>query len=104
MAPDHDFSERTITLAPDYADETAWTALPNRQDSADVIPVRMRLDAAEKMDIDVFFVHPTTFVSPISWNQPLHDVDTNKTTDASVMRDQASVFNGCCNVYAPRYR
>ena len=25
-------------------------------------------------------------------------------TDDWVMRDQASVFNGCCQVYAPRYR
>ncbi|MGY8791817.1 MAG: DUF3089 domain-containing protein, partial [Pseudomonadales bacterium] len=28
----------------------------------------------------------------------------NEITDSWVMRDQASVFNGCCDVYAPRYR
>jgi hypothetical protein len=54
--------------------------------------------------VDVFFIHPTTYVSSDHWNQPLTDETANKMTDDWVMRDQASVFNGCCQVYAPRYR
>ena len=34
----------------------------------------------------------------------LSDVDANRLTDEWVMRDQASVFNKCCRVFAPRYR
>ena len=58
----------------------------------------------EKENIAVFFVHPTTFLESAGWNQPLDHAATNKRTDDTVMRNQASVFNGCCDVYAPRYR
>jgi hypothetical protein len=54
--------------------------------------------------VDVFFVHPTTFLSAANWNQALDDATTNKLTDMFVMRGQAAVFNSCCKVYAPRYR
>jgi hypothetical protein len=43
-------------------------------------------------------------VSSESWNQSLDDVVTNGRTDEFVMQGQASAFNGCCRIYAPRYR
>ena len=104
IAPGHDFSEQAPAAAPDYTDDTNWAALPTREDSADSIPNGLTLDANSKVAVDVFFVHPTTFVSPSGWNQPLDNERANEITDSWVMRDQASVFNGCCDVYAPRYR
>ena len=104
MAPGHDFTEQAPAPAPDYTKDTSWAALPGREDSADVIPTGLTLDVNAKVAVDVFFVHPTTFISPSNWNQPLDNDRANEITDSWVMRDQASVFNGCCDVYAPRYR
>lgn len=104
MAPSHSFAEDQTPAAPDYTNPDHWAALPERQDAADVVPDSVIVDPSSTMDVDVFFVHPTTYVNPEHWNQPLDDATANKMTDDWVMRDQASVFNGCCQVYAPRYR
>jgi hypothetical protein len=58
----------------------------------------------ESRKADVFFVHPTTFFSTEKWNQPIDDAATNARTYLGPIRNQASVFNFCCRVYAPRYR
>jgi hypothetical protein len=49
-------------------------------------------------------VHPTTYYRADGWNQPLDHAETNAITDGYVLRGQASVFNSCCAIYAPRYR
>jgi len=104
MAPDHSFSEDQIA-PPNYADENYWAALPNLEDSADVVPAGVNVDPSDTTEVDVFFVHPTTYVVGIKhWNQPLENKIANQITDQWSMRDQASIFNGCCQVYAPRYR
>lgn len=104
MAPGHSFAEDETPSAPNYENQNHWAALPEREDSADVVPQGVIIDPSSSMDVDVFFIHPTTYVNPEHWNQPLDDATANKMTDDWVMRDQASVFNGCCQVFAPRYR
>ena len=104
MQPDHSFADDKTAPAPDYANPEHWAALPELEDSADVVPNGVFIDPSSTKDVDVFFIHPTTYVSSDHWNQPLTDETANKMTDDWVMRDQASVFNGCCQVYAPRYR
>ncbi len=89
---------------PDYAQRASWGALPNMKDAADVAPPGEPMADAAAAPVDVFFVHPTTFFSNSAWNQDLSDADTNKRTDMGPLRAQASAFNGCCAVYAPRYR
>ena len=61
-------------------------------------------DVQATAEVDVFFVHPTTFFGTAGWNQSLDDTSTNQLTDMFVLRSQASVFNSCCRIYAPRYR
>ncbi len=104
MEPDQPYSADMIPPAPDYRNEEHWAALPDREDAADVTPAPDIVDNQATAKVDVFFVHPTTYVSSAGWNQPMDDEAANKGTDEWVMRDQASVFNGCCKVYAPRYR
>jgi len=43
-------------------------------------------------------------MSPAGWNQSLSDKAANWIVDERVLRHQASVFNRCCEIYAPRYR
>ena len=103
MVPGHAFSDVPSPAAPDYTNPAHWAALPERDDLADTLAVGAT-DLQATAAVDVFFVHPTTFVSRDAWNQSLDDTTTNETTDQMVMQGQASAFNACCRVYAPRYR
>ena len=104
MEPDHGFEEKGLTEAPDYRKPENWAALPDREDAADVLLAPGIWDRQADAEVDVFFVHPTTYVSSSTWNQPMGDEGADNGVDSWVMRGQASAFNGCCKVYAPRYR
>ncbi len=104
LKPEHPFTESPQPATPDYSLSTSWAALPDRQDDADVLPGGDVQDVQANAQVDVFFVHPTTFFGTAAWNQALDDASTNQLTDTFVLRGQASVFNSCCKIYAPRYR
>lgn len=89
--------------APDYADEANWAALPTTDDLADLTPqgVAKRMAAA---DVDVFFIHPTGYLAARRWTSPMDPASATEENTKWMMANQASVFNGCCDVYAPRYR
>lgn len=89
---------------PDYGSHGSWAALPDRKDDADVVPATGATDGQAAAPADVFFIHPTTYFSNKTWNAPLDDQAANEVTDQDILRNQASAFNGCCRVYAPRYR
>ena len=103
--PDKPFGELPHPPAPDYARPEFWAALPDRRDAADVAPENDPFgDRQATAAVDVFYIHPTTYREVAFWNQPIADTATNDWTDESVIARQASVFNACCKVYAPRYR
>jgi hypothetical protein len=103
------FRSASTPLAPDYRQERYWAALPNRPDAADRVPLKSPYhDGQDSARADVFFVHPTTYLGPPStpdaWNADPLDSTMNAAVDNSTILNQASVFNGACRVYAPRYR
>ncbi len=104
LKPDQSFAADNTPAGPDYANPEHWAALPMRQDKADVSPRGLALDQQASAAADVFFIHPTTYYKDDHWNQPLTDAETNTFTDEQVLQNQASVFNSCCKIYAPRYR
>ena len=104
LKPTERFAETPPPPAPDYANPDHWAALPGREDLADITPGDAVQDNQAQAEVDVFFIHPTTFHEDSGWNQDLADAATNAITDFGVLRNQASVFNGCCRIYAPRYR
>lgn len=104
LEPSASFAETTPPIAPDYSQQDAWAALPGKVDDADVLPDARVTDNQASAPVDVFFIHPTTYYSGNSWNQPLNDTTANQITDKGVLRGQASAFNSCCKIYAPRYR
>ncbi len=101
IAPDHAFSAESAPVPPDYADDAWWAALPTTEDPSDQRPAGVE---RASMDVAVFFVHPTSYFGKDNWNQPLSDDDANWIVDHRVLRHQASVFNSCCDIFAPRYR
>ncbi len=91
----------------DYNSLSYWAAHPQKTDEADNIPGKAAITNQGSLDIDVFFIHPTTFTKVDeneSWNASLVDHELNKQTDETTIRYQASIFNEAGNVYAPRYR
>jgi len=102
IGPDHNFADQPVPAAPSYADNTAWAALPETKDPADERPAAAADDP--RGDTPVFFIHPTSYLNKASWNQPLEDATAKWIVDERVLRHQASAFNSCCEVYAPRYR
>ncbi|GLR17839.1 DUF3089 domain-containing protein [Portibacter lacus] len=93
--------------APDYSDLKYWAASPLKKDNADRTPGDIYKDHQDEADVDVFFLHPTSYTREkgnTEWNAELDDEELNEKTDNGTILFQASVFNGAAKVYAPRYR
>jgi hypothetical protein len=89
---------------PDYNDVQYWAAHPFKWDPSDSIPLPLRNEPIDS-SVDVFFIHPTTYTHNIkTTNAAIDDDYINAKTDYSTILFQASVFNGQCRVFAPRYR
>ncbi|MFI5141161.1 MAG: DUF3089 domain-containing protein, partial [Bacteroidia bacterium] len=105
IIPARKFEATKMPTAPNYANDTCWAALPTKKDSADInIYAAGIIDKQQTAPVDVFYVHPTTYLFGNKWNASLNDDEVNKKTDRLAVRNQASVFNEMCRVYAPRYR
>jgi hypothetical protein len=103
MTPKETFAEQAPPAAPDYADDAAWSALPGREDAADVAPAALPAGDQRAAPADVFYLHPTSYLGS-RWNAPFDDPKVNGASDDGGARIQASAFNACCAVYAPYYR
>jgi hypothetical protein len=90
---------------PDYADLRNWAAHPYKISPSDLLPGLYKVEFAKDSSVDVFFLHPTSFVKirDIHWNADLDDENLNERTDSKSILYQASAFNEC-RVFAPRYR
>ncbi len=97
------FAETVAPAAPDYKKPEHWAALPDREDAADFTPEGVN-DGQARALVDVFFVHPTTYLSSAGWNAPMGYEPADNWVNDAVMPGQASVFNGKTRVFAPRYR
>jgi hypothetical protein len=103
MTPSSAFDPAASPPEPDYADPTNWSALPDRDDAADAVPIGVSSVEQRFARADVFYVHPTTYIGS-RWNAPTSAPSLAATTDRVATQIQATAFNGCCAVYAPRYR
>ncbi len=103
MAPGVPFDSEPAPSPPDYADPGSWSALPERDDAGDAWPAGAPAVDQRRAAVDAFYVHPTSYLGS-RWNAPTDDRALNEATDRVATRIQATAFNGCCAVYAPRYR
>ncbi len=93
----------TAPPAPDYSLQAAWAAYPGRPSHADDSPEGV--SSGPVSGVDVFFIHPTTYLTPVVGNAAFDaGGEIGARIDNGVLRFQASVFNGCCRIFAPRYR
>ncbi len=90
---------------PDYRDSENWAALPERKDNADLVPKGAGLsDRQATAAIDVFYIHPTSYMLGGNWNGSTTSWHARFITDFGMLPQQAAVYNGIGKVYAPRYR
>ena len=91
--------------APDYSDMHSWASHPLIHDFGDSIPKPLLKDHRYDSTIDVFFIHPTTYIRKENgqMNADLNSETVNDRTDHRAILNQASVFNEY-RLFAPRYR
>ncbi|MCX6225290.1 MAG: DUF3089 domain-containing protein [Bacteroidia bacterium] len=91
---------------PDYSKSKNWAASPFKRDQSDKVPAFLKEEIRDQR-VDVFFIHPTSYFSEkenAAWNAGLRNLKANLMTNYRSIRFQATVFNGSCRVFAPRYR
>ena len=105
-----DFDKNNIPEAPNYGIIKNWAAHPEKIDKADEIPINasgIKNDQANAK-ADVFFIHPTIYTKKptngYTWNASSDDEELNSKVDESTILNQATIFNGSCRVFAPRFR
>ncbi len=106
LRPDGSFAETTPPPAPDYADAGAWAVTPSEPGKSRLVPQTPEASPPRFVveDVDVFFIHPTTYYGGDYWNAPYDEPRASEGVDELVIPSQASIFAGCCRVFAPRYR
>ena len=102
-----EYAKQIYADIPDYSNMQYWAAHPDKKDPSDSIPAPLKASYHPNSNVDVFFVHPTTYLDstkPYGWTASLNDYKTNLKTDYYVILNQASIFNEAGRIFAPRYR
>jgi len=103
FVPSQSFEEDTLSPMRDYSDDASWAALPGLPSKVSATP-EGTVSIAQVPEADLFFIHPTTYLSREHWNAPHDDASANDRLDNGMLPIQASSFNLAAQVYAPRYR
>jgi hypothetical protein len=101
--PHHGWDPALKAPAPDYADAANWAALPSKPGLTALVPQGVAA-ATKDSGVDVFFIHPTGEMDGSDWNSRMDAHSQTEENTHWMMANQASTFNGCCAIYAPRYR
>jgi hypothetical protein len=105
IRPRHRFGAREPPPSPDYGSPSAWAVRPDRPNHSRLTPPGVT--PGERQDdaaADLFFIHPTMYFGRESWNASLDDPRVNELIDEMVIPLEATIFNGSCRIWAPRYR
>lgn len=71
MTPRASFDAEAPPPPPDYADLASWSALPERADSADRAPTGSPAIDQRHAEVDVFYVHPTSYIAVDGTRPPM---------------------------------
>ena len=102
--PHTDFASQKSPAAPDYTRADAWLAFPGRNGLERSTPAGLTPVAEAAASADLFYIHPTTSGAKDVWNVAWSVSDQDAPLNPAVLASQVSVFNGCCRLFAPRYR
>jgi hypothetical protein len=105
LSPPDIFVVADAPKAPEFDKEYFWVAHPDINDTSDLVPISIDTsgDITDKT-VDVFFIHSTGFVGPGGWNSTMSIENSEAQSIEYMLSSMASIFNGCCHIYAPHYR
>ncbi len=101
--PDQKFNDNEARITLDYNDEKNWAFRSDIHDFKRIMPKNYSIKSEKKMDVSVFFIHPTTLFSSKKWNADTSHFSNNNVIDLC-LENQASVFAGITDLYVPHYR
>lgn len=101
--PDQKFNDNEARITLDYNDEKNWAFRSDIHDFKRIMPKNYSIKNEKKMDVSVFFIHPTTLFSSKKWNADTSHFSNNNIIDLC-LENQASVFAGIADLYVPHYR
>ena len=103
--PEHNFDINLSGDTPNYDNLKYWVEHPEKENHYASLP-KNYIDSTYKSVpiIDVFFVHPTLYFKGSTWNADINDKKLNKEIGDAAIKNQASVYLGIANIYAPHYR
>jgi len=103
IIPGQNFKHNETHLELDYSDEKNWAFRYDLHDVKKLMPKNYKFKNENFFNVSVFYIHPTSLFSSENWNaDTAHFVD-NKLINLC-LENQASVFAGLSNIYAPHYR
>ncbi len=102
VIPKVKFDESKIPVKPDYNELDFWAAFPGKESKAFIRPEGINDEGDKKAD--VFYLHPTSYFGQDNWNYDFKNPQATELIEEVLMPLQASVFNHCCRIYAPKYR
>ncbi|MEI7588638.1 MAG: DUF3089 domain-containing protein [Chitinophagia bacterium] len=101
------YEKQQLGELPDYSNLNYWSAHPDKKSPSDSVPAALSKNYRPVQLVDVFYIHPTTYLDstkPYGMNASFKDIKTNISTDYTAVLNQASIFNEVGRIYAPRYR
>jgi hypothetical protein len=101
------YESTVLNDTPNYTQLAYWAAHPYKYDVSDSVPKDIVGKYMVDSTVDVFFVHPTTYIEKeksLGYNAPINNAVLNAKTDFTAILYQASAFNNGTRVFAPRYR
>jgi hypothetical protein len=105
LSPPEHFELEAAPRSPDYSNAYFWVAHPDKADSSDLIPAHVNTeDDLSDKPVDVFFIHSTGYVGPGGWNSTMAVENSEAQSNEYMLSSMASIFNACCEIYAPHYR
>ena len=103
IIPDQNFKKHETYFDLDYSDEKNWAFRSDLHDFNELIPRNYKFQNEKIFDVAVFYIHPTSLFSSKNWNADTAHFVNNKLLDLC-LENQASVFAGLSDLYAPHYR
>ena len=102
--PSENFIASNNNSTLDYFKESNWAFKSGRDHYEALLPKNLSEELNEdSLKINVFYIHPTTLFYSNRWNSDTSDFSNDKVIKLC-LENQASVFAGICNIYAPYYR
>ena len=103
IVPNQNFNEFEVAGELDYTINNNWAFRSDLHDDKKILPRNYKLKNERKLDVSVFYIHPTTLFSSRKWNADTNHFINNKIIDLC-LENQASVFAGITDLYVPHYR